>query len=217
VLGALIVPVLAAYLLYDFDHIVASIHDLLPQRARPVVGAYAREIDAVLMGFIRGQLLVMAIVAVLYSAAYLLLGVRLAIPIGLCSGALNAVPYLGSSFALLSGLVMSLIGGGGWGKLLGVVAAYAIIQSLEGFVITPRVIGSAVGLRGVWVLIALFVCGSLFGFLGVLMALPVAAVTRIFVTGAVRHYRSTDLFLAAPRPRSRPPEAHTLPPRERDR
>jgi predicted PurR-regulated permease PerM len=113
--------------------------------------------------------------------------VRLAIPIGLCAGALNFVPYLGSAFALVSGLLMSLVGGGDWPQLLGVVIAYALIQAVEGFVITPRVIGNAVGLRDVWVLLALFVCGELFGFLGVLLALPLAAVTKIFVARAVEH------------------------------
>lgn len=199
VVGAMIVPVLAVYLLYDFDHIIASIDDLLPRRVRPSVESYAHDIDAVLSGFVRGQLVVMAIVAVLYGVAYSLLGVRLAIPIGISAGILNFVPYLGSAFALLSGLLMSLVGGGGWPQLIGVVVAYAIIQGLEGFVITPRVIGSAVGLRDVWVLLALFVFGELFGFLGVLLALPMAAVVKIFVARAVDHYRSTDLYLDAPR------------------
>lgn len=216
VVGAMIVPVLAVYLLYDFDRIVVSIHDLIPHRFRDTVASYARDIDAVLSGFVRGQLVVMSIVGVLYAVAYTLLGVRLAVPIGLCAGALNFVPYLGSAFALLSGLLMSLVGGGGWPQLIGVVIAYSLIQAVEGFVITPRVIGTAVGLRDIWVLLALFVCGELFGFLGVLLALPLAAVAKIFVARAVEHYRTTDLFLAGdaeatpadpePRPSLPPPQ-----------
>ena len=113
--GAMIVPVLAVYLLYDFDKITAGIRDLIPRRFRRTVTSYARDIDAVLGQFIRGQLIVMAILAVLYGGAYTLLGVRLAVPIGITAGILNFVPYLGSAFALVAGLLMSLVGGGGWG------------------------------------------------------------------------------------------------------
>jgi predicted PurR-regulated permease PerM len=195
VAAALIVPVFAIYLLYDFDRIVAGIRDLTPPRWRGKVVSYAREIDNVLGHFIRGQLIIMAILAVLYGGAYTALGVRLAIPIGLMAGMLNFIPYLGSAFALVSGLLMLLIGGGSLMQMVGVAIAYTVIQSLEGFVITPRVVGKTVGLRDVWVLFALFVGGELFGFMGVLLALPFAAVAKIFVARGVTAYRGTDLFL----------------------
>jgi predicted PurR-regulated permease PerM len=198
--GALIVPVLAIYLLYDFDNITAGIRDLVPHRFRPTVVSYARDIDFVLGHFVRGQLVVMAILACLYGGAYTALGIRLAIPIGIAAGILNFIPYLGSAFALVAGLLMCLLGGGGWPKLVGVILAYAVVQTLEGFVITPRVVGKTVGLRDVWVLLALFIGGELFGFMGVLLALPAAAVAKIFVERAVEHYRSTELFLANPPP-----------------
>jgi predicted PurR-regulated permease PerM len=194
VVGALIVPVLAVYLLYDFDNITAGARDLVPARWRETVVSYARDIDHVLGQFVRGQLIVMGIVAVLYGVAYSLLRVRLAVPIGLLAGGLAFVPYLGSAFALLSGLLMSALGGGGIGQMLGVLAAYITIQLLEGFVIVPRVVGKTVGLRDVWVLLALFVGGELFGFLGVLLALPAAAVGKVFVMRGVDRYRSTTLY-----------------------
>lgn len=196
VVGALIVPILAVYLLADFDHLIAGGRELIPLRWRPTVISYLTEIDASLAQFMRGQLTVMLILAVLYGGAYALLGVRLAIPIGIAAGVLNFVPYLGSAFALVAGLLMSLIGGGGWGQLIGVVVAYAIVQTLEGFVITPRIVGESVGLREVWVLLALFVGGEVFGFLGVLLAVPAAAVLKIFVNHAIRHYRESTLYLA---------------------
>jgi predicted PurR-regulated permease PerM len=195
IVAALIVPVFAVYLLYDFDRIVAGIRDLTPVRWRATVISYARQIDAVLGHFIRGQLIIMAILAVLYGGAYAALGVRLAIPIGIIAGLLNFIPYLGSAFALVSGLLMVLIGGGSLTQVIGVVVAYTVIQTLEGFVITPRVVGKTVGLRDVWVLFALFVGGELFGFMGVLLALPMAAVAKIFIARALVAYRSTNLFL----------------------
>jgi predicted PurR-regulated permease PerM len=104
--AALIVPVFAVYLLNDFDRITAAVKSLLPMRWRDSVTSYAREVDAVLSHFMRGQLTVMAILAVLYSAAYALLGVRLAVPIGIVAGILNFIPYLGSAFALASWLLI---------------------------------------------------------------------------------------------------------------
>jgi predicted PurR-regulated permease PerM len=111
---------------------------------------------------------------------------------------LNFIPYLGSAFALGAGVLMSLLDGWhGW-QLVGVVLAYTAIQTLEGFVITPHIVGQTVGLSEIWVLVALFVGGELFGFLGVLLAVPAAAVAKIFVTRAVQYYRTTALFLQAP-------------------
>lgn len=194
----LVVPVLAVYFLNDFDRITAGIRGLLPRRYRRVVTEYATEIDGALKHFIRGQLTVMAIMAVLYGGAYALLGVRLALPIGIIAGALTFIPYLGSAFALVSGLLMSLLGGFNLGQLVGVVIAYAIVQTLEGFVIAPRIMGKTVGLPEMWVLVALFVGGEIFGFLGILLAVPAAAVAKIFVARAVDFYQESDLYLEGP-------------------
>jgi predicted PurR-regulated permease PerM len=199
-MAALIVPVFAVYLLNDFDRITAAIRSLLPLRWREPVTSYAREVDAVLSHFMRGQLTVMGILAVLYSAAYAIIGVRLAIPIGIVAGLLNFIPYLGSAFALVAGLLMCLLGGGGLAQCLAVVLAYALIQTLEGFVLTPRIVGKTVGLSEAWVLFALFLGGEIFGFLGVLLAIPVTAVAKIFVARAVTHYRRTDLYLGGSQP-----------------
>jgi predicted PurR-regulated permease PerM len=198
VAAALVVVVLAIYLLNDFDHITAGARELLPRRWRASITSYTADIDAMLSHFLRGQLMVMVILAVLYSSAYALLGVRLAVPIGMAAGMLNFIPYLGSAFALGAGVLMSLLDGWhGW-QLVGVVLAYTAIQTLEGFVITPRIVGQTVGLSEIWVLVALFVGGELFGFLGVILAVPAAAVAKIFVARAVQYYRTTELFLQAP-------------------
>ncbi len=209
-LAALIVPILAVYLLAEFDNITAGIRDLVPLRWRDTVIGYAREIDLVLSQFMRGQLTVMGILAVLYGGSYAALGIRLAVPIGIAAGVLNIVPYVGSAFALVAGLLMAVLGGGGWVQVIGVIVAYAVVQTLEGFVITPRVVGESVGLKEVWVLLALFVGGEIFGFLGVLLAVPMAAVLKIFVTRAVKHYRASATYLtpavAGPGAVPEPPE-----------
>jgi predicted PurR-regulated permease PerM len=198
VAAALVVLVLGIYLLNDFDRITAGLKELIPLRWRGTVTHYARDIDQMLSHFLRGQLTVMAILAVLYSGAYALLGVRLAVPIGIIAGILNFIPYLGSGFALVAGLLMSLLDGWHFWQLIGVVLAYTAVQTLEGFVITPRIVGHTVGLSEIWVLVALFVGAELFGFLGVLLAVPAAAVAKIFVAPALRYYRRTALFRDTP-------------------
>jgi predicted PurR-regulated permease PerM len=198
VVAAFVVLVLAVYLLNDFDRITVGVTELIPLRWRATVTSYAGEIDEILNQFLRGQLTVMAILAVLYGGAYALLGVRLALPIGIAAGILNFIPYLGGAFALAAGVLMSLLDGWHTWQLVGVVLAYTVVQTLEGFVITPRIVGKTVGLSEIWVLVALFVGGEIFGFLGVLLAVPAAAVAKIFVARGVQYYRKTDLFLRAP-------------------
>ncbi|HTM45258.1 MAG TPA: AI-2E family transporter [Polyangiaceae bacterium] len=195
-LAALILPVLAVYFLNDFDRISAGVLQLVPPRHRAAVTSYAVEIHNMLRQFLRGQVTVMAILGMLYGGAYTLLGIRLAAPIGIAAGVLHFIPYLGSAFALVAGLMMSLLEGWHPSQLLGVVIAYAAVQTLEGFVITPRIVGRNVHISGTWVLVALFVGGEIFGFLGVLLALPVVAVAKIFVSRLLARYQESDLFLA---------------------
>ncbi len=196
--SAVIVPVFAAYLLHDFDRMTAGVAELIPPKWRPFIVDMAKEVDTVLGEFIRGQLIVMLILAFAYSVAYGLLGVRLAILIGVVAGLLSFIPYVGGAVALGLAVIMCLIDWAGWGQLLGVVGAYSVIQALEGFVITPKVVGDKVGLSAIWVLFALMVGGELFGFLGVLLALPAAAVAKIFVVRGLAWYRASDFFLAGP-------------------
>ena len=203
VVAALVVLVFGVYLLSAFDRITAGVRELIPWRWRATVISYTEEIDQILSQFVRGQLTVMAILAVLYSGAYALLDVRLAVPIGITAGMLNFIPYVGGAFALAAGVLMSLLDGWHPWQLVGVGLAYTVVQTLEGFVITPRIVGKTVGLSEIWVLVALFVGGELFGFLGVLLALPTAAVAKIFVSRGVQFYRTTELFLQAP-PESAP-------------
>lgn len=193
----LTVPVIAFYFLYDFDRMIGGIRELIPLRYRPFVVDVGQEVDQVLGQFIRGQLLVMLALAVLYSLAYSILGVRLAIPIGIAGGLLSFIPYVGGATALLLALLMCALSWQGWWQVGGVVIAYTIIQGLEGFVITPRVVGDKVGLPAIWVLIALMIGGEVFGFLGVLLAVPAAAVVKIFVVRALERYRKSPLYLTA--------------------
>lgn len=199
--GLLIIPVFAFYLLLDFDRMTAAARDLVPPNWRPYVVDAAGEVDKVLGEFMRGQLIVMLMLAVLYSIAYSLAGVRLALVIGILGGLLAFIPYVGAALALGLALLMCVLDWHGPMQIVWVLVGHSVVQGLESFVITPRIVGEKVGLSPIWVLFALMVGGELFDFLGVLLALPVAAVAKIFTMRAVAYYRRSAVFLDA-----RPPE-----------
>jgi predicted PurR-regulated permease PerM len=197
-LGTLVmVPVFSFYFLHDFDRIVALWRELLPLSIRDDVVVMALQVDRVLTNFVRGQLTVMGIMAALYALGYTLIGVPLAIPIGLLAGFLTFIPYVGSGVALLFGLLMVLLHFSSLGQVLAVVAMYVVIQTLDGLFITPRVVGGKLGLSPVWVLFALMAFGQLFGFVGVMLALPMSAVIKVFVVDALARYRRSSLYTGA--------------------
>ncbi len=195
IVAALIVPVFAFYLTYDFDNIVARIADLVPPRHRPETYSFFRDIDTVLGQFFRGQFTVMAILSVLYSVGYGLVGVPLALPIGIMAGLLSFIPYVGSLTALGAALLMTALDWQGWTQVLWVVGIHFTIQGLEGFVITPKIMGDTVGISAIAVMFALLVGGELLGFTGVLLAIPAAAVTKILIQRVDAQYRSSGFFV----------------------
>ncbi len=190
----LTVPVFSAYFLYDFDRMVEATRDLLPSSVRPSVVAMALEVDTVLGQFLRGQLTVMAILATLYAVGYSIIKVPLAIPIGVLSGLFSFIPYVGSGLALLFGLLMVVLHFTSIGQIVAVVVVYALLQALDGLLITPRIVGGKLGLSPLWVLFALLAFGELFGFVGVMLALPASAVIKVFVVHGLARYRQSALF-----------------------
>ena len=196
--AALIVPVFAFYLLYDFDVLIAKAAELIPPRLRPDAEGFLGEVDAVLGQFFRGQFTVMAILAVLYSVGYGAVGVPLAVPIGIMAGMLSFIPYVGSILALATALLMTALDWQGWAQILWVLGVHAVIQGLEGFVITPKIMGDTVGISAIAVMFALLVGAELLGFTGVLLAVPTAAVTKILLQRVHGRYRTSAFFNAGP-------------------
>jgi predicted PurR-regulated permease PerM len=196
IVAALIVPVFAFYLLYDFDVLVAKAGELIPPRHRAEAHGFFREVDAVLGQFFRGQFTVMAILSVLYSVGYGVIGVPLALPIGIMAGLLSFIPYVGSTLALATALVMTALDWQGWAQILWVLGVHAVIQGLEGFVITPKIMGDTVGISAIAVLFALLVGAELLGFTGVLLAVPAAAVTKILLQRIDERYRKSEFFVS---------------------
>ncbi len=198
ILSALIVPVFALYLLIDFDRIVSRVGELVPRRWHPPVADVAKQIHRTLGGYVRGQLTANIVLAALYATGLRLVDIRLAVPIGILTGMLAFVPYIGFSIGLLLALSMSLLDWHGPGPVLGVILVMGSVQALDGMVITPRIVGRSVGLAPLEVLVTMMAAASLFGFLGVLLAVPLGAVVKILVTRAVRAYLASDFYHKAP-------------------
>ncbi|MCR4300759.1 MAG: AI-2E family transporter [Sulfuricaulis sp.] len=182
---ALLVPVVTFYLLLDWEGVLARALGLFPPRRRRQVAALARESDEVLGSFLRGQLLVMTALAVVYSVGLTLIGLDLALPIGIMAGLVSFVPYLGFILGLLSAAVAAYLQFQDPMILLGVGVVFLAGQLLESFWLTPKLVGDRIGLHPVAVIFAVMAGGQLFGFTGILLALPAAAVMKIWL----RHLR----------------------------
>ena len=188
VLSLFLIPILTFYLLRDWDSIVAHIGALVPESQRDTVFQLARESDDVLGAFVRGQLLVMMFLAFIYSLGLSISGVQFAVAIGVVSGIVSFVPYLGLVFGIgLATLVVALEPSPLW-PMVGVVLTFTIAQLIEGSFLTPKLVGDRIGLHPVMVIFALAAGGQLFGFFGILLALPVAAVLSVIVRFAFNRY-----------------------------
>jgi len=193
-LSALIIPVFALYLLIDFDRIVARSRELIPRRWLPALTDVARQIHKTLAGYVRGQVTANIVLAMLYALGLRIVDIRLAVPIGILTGSLAFVPYVGFSIGLLLAVGISILDWQGPGTVVGVVAVMAGVQVIDGLLITPRIVGRSVGLAPLEVILTMMAAGSLFGFLGVLLAVPLGAVAKIVVQRIVASYLASDFY-----------------------
>jgi predicted PurR-regulated permease PerM len=185
----LLVPVVLFYLLRDWHMMLARVDRLIPRPIHGRMRAMLREVDAVLAEFLRGQLSVIVVMSVYYVLALWLAGLEFALPIGLITGLLVFVPYVGAMFGFVLGTVAALMQFDGLWGLLWVWVAFGVGQSLEGTVITPKLVGERIGLHPVAVIFALLAFGQIFGFFGVLLALPASAALLV----GLRHLRGVYL------------------------
>lgn len=192
--SVVLTPVVTFYLLRDWDGIVTNIRELLPRSIEPTVVKLVTQCDEVLGAFFRGQLLIMLALSVIYGIGLTLTGLQLGMMIGLIGGILSIVPYLGSIFVVVAASIASLVQFGTWESVAWVLVVYAFGQVIEGYVLTPYLIGGRIGLHPVAVIFAIMAGGALFGFFGVLLALPVAAVIMVIVRYAVDQYLAGPLY-----------------------
>ena len=189
-----LVPVVTFYLMRDWDHFISGIHDLIPRQYEPTVVNLAKESDEVLGAFLKGQLTVMLCLSAVYAVGLWLAGVELALVIGILAGLVSFVPYLGVIVGLGLGVLAVLVQGADLLQLVLVVAVFGVGQVLEGMVLTPLLVGDRIGLHPVTVMFAVLAGGQLFGFGGVLLALPVAAVIAVVTRHARERYHQSSLY-----------------------
>ncbi|WP_300649119.1 AI-2E family transporter, partial [Hydrogenophaga sp.] len=190
-----LMPIVAYYLLLDWANLIARAKNLIPPRWRESVQSFLNETDEVLGQYLRGQLLVMAVLAVLYTVALALVGLDLALPIGVFTGLAVFVPYLGFGLGLVMALFAALLQ---FQTLLGVAlvgGVYLLGQLIESLYLTPRLLGERIGLHPIAVIFALLAFGHLFGFVGVLIALPASAVLLVALRRAKRGYLTSQMYL----------------------
>ena len=190
-----LVPIVLFYLLLDWNNLTARLAALVPPRMRDSVHGFATECDEVLGQYLRGQLLVMLILAAFYSIGLALFGFDLAVPVGVFTGLAVFIPYVGFGLGLVLALISGLLQFAGWHGLIGVAVVYGIGQVIESFYLTPLLVGERIGMSPITVIFALLAFGHLLGFVGVLIALPLSALLVVAARRVRDSYVGSRLYL----------------------
>jgi len=189
-----LIPVIAFYFMRDWDIMIAKLTHLIPRHIEPLVTRLAKESDEVLAAFMRGQLLVMVCLASIYSTGLWVAGLELALLVGLLAGLVSFVPYLGFIVGILAAIIASIMQLHDVSLLVPIAIVFGIGQLIESMVLTPLLVGDRIGLHPVAVIFAIMAGGQLFGFVGVLIALPVSAVVMVLLRYLYQTYVSSGLY-----------------------
>jgi predicted PurR-regulated permease PerM len=196
-----ITPVVTFYLLRDWDRLVTRLNDLLPRDHAEVIREQALLANKTLAGFARGQSMVCLILAAYYAISLVIVGLPFGIVVGLAAGLLTFIPYVGSLSGFAVSMAIAIGQFDSWWSVGLVALVFVIGQALEGNFLTPKLVGDRVGLHPVWIIFALLAGGTLFGFVGLLLAVPVAAVIGVLVRFSIGQYRASKLYLGTRPPR----------------
>lgn len=197
VANLVIIPVAMFYLLRDFDGIMASLLNLVPERFRKRTLDVFREIDSVLAAFVRGQLMVALLMGTLYSIGLYFCETPLSLLIGFAAGLANMIPYLGLVIGFVPAAALTFLQTQDWVPVMGVAGVFAAVQALEGMVITPRVVGDKIGLHPVAIILAVLLGGEFFGLLGVIIAAPAVAVLNVLLRRGLSRYKKTPFYTSS--------------------
>ncbi len=191
----LITPIVAFYMLRDWNKFVSKVNNLLPKKSGKIIRQQMQQIDTLIAAFIRGQLTVCVLLGLFYAIGLYLIKVELGVVIGFVSGLISFIPYFGSIFGFLLSIAIALVQFSSLTPVIYVIAVFAIGQFIEGNFLTPKLVGKSVGLHPIWVMFALLSGGVLLGFLGLMIAVPTAAVIGVFLQYALKNYRQSNLYL----------------------
>ncbi|WP_052161464.1 AI-2E family transporter [Hoeflea sp. BAL378] len=190
-----VTPVVAFYMLLDWDNMIAKVDSWIPRDHLATVRQLATQIDRTIAGFVRGQGSVCIILGLIYAVGLMMVGLNFGLLIGLFAGLISFIPYVGSLVGLVLALIVAIVQFWPDFVMIGaVVAVFAVGQFFEGNILQPRLVGSSVGLHPVWLMFALFAFGALFGFVGMLIAVPAAASVGVLVRFAINRYLNSDLY-----------------------
>lgn len=189
-----ITPVVAFYLLRDWDRLIGRIDGWLPRAHAPVIRGLAREIDTTLAGFARGQALVCLFLAIFYGIGLSLVGLDFGLVVGIATGLLSVVPFVGVIGGFVAGVGLACLQFSDWGPVAATAAVFVVGSLIEGNLLTPRLVGTRIGLHPVWIIFALLSGGALLGFLGVLLAVPAAAAAGVLARFALKRYLASSLY-----------------------
>jgi len=187
-------PVLTFYLLRDYDGILARLRGLLPRGREAEVVEFAREYDQLLSRYLRGQVTVALIIGVLTSGLLFVVGFPYPFLLGALAGVMGFIPFLGLVLSIIPAVIVALVSGSVVWSLVKVAGVYGAVQILDGTVISPRIVGGSVGLHPVWIVLALSVGGFFFGFVGLLISVPVAVGVKLVAVRGLEHYRRSELY-----------------------
>ncbi len=189
-----LIPIVLFYLLVDWHPLFRRIGDTIPRRWIAQATEMAREVDVLLAQYLRGQLLVMLLLATYYSVALTVAGFDVALPVGMLTGLLVFIPYIGFGLGLTLAIIAAILQFEGWDGLIAIAIVYGIGQFLESFYLTPRLVGERIGLHPLTVIFALLAFGQLFGFVGILLALPASAILSVVFGRLRRHYLNSSFY-----------------------
>jgi len=193
-----ITPIVMFYLLRDWDNIIRTIDDWLPRRQAPLVRANVAEINKVMSGFLRGQFSVCVLLGIFYALGLTLVGLDFGLIIGFLTGLISFVPYFGMLTGFAIGLGVAIAQFSEWQSIAMVAGVFVIGQFLEGNFITPKLVGDRIGLHPAWLIFALLAGGALFGFTGILLAVPIAAVIGVLGRFSIQQYKLSTAYLGSP-------------------
>ena len=192
----LLVPFLVYYILVDFGAWRDSLEDFIPPRFRDPFGRLFDEVGRILQAYVRGQLLIAMLMGVLYSVGFVLLQVPAGVGIAILAGFLNTIPYIGTAFGVILATSFTMAAGAGLWRVGGVIGVFVAVQMIEGYLLTPRILGGRMSLHPMAVLLGMLIGGKLFGFLGIILAVPTIAVAKVFLMFLRELYKQSYFYHA---------------------
>jgi len=193
-IAVLMFPLFLFFLLKDYNVIVKKIDDLIPLRNKNIVHELANKIDKSLSAFLHGQFLVMLILGTLYSIGYSIVGIPVALGLGLFTGILCFIPYVGAAMGFLLALLLAMLEFRGFAPIFGTIVVFGTVQTLDAILITPKIIGGKLGVSPLWIVVALMAGGELFGFIGILLAVPTIAVLKVLIGHTIIRYKDSLIY-----------------------